>query len=356
MSQSQFSNVLFGMGNPLLDIAANVSTEFAVEKYGAEFGNAILANEKNIGVYEDLTTNFPVQYMAGGATMNVFRVFQWMLNKGPGNCNFLGCIGNDHFGEELTKQASKDGVNVRFMTTQEKPTGTCAVLVVEEEKERCLIANLSAANEFKHEHLLKDEQLTAMKQASFYYISGFFITVSPKSMLHVAEHALQENKVFMMNLSAMFICQFFLDPVKELLPYCDYLFANEDEARALSKALEWGTDDVLKIAEKAAVLEKKNTKRNRIVVFTQSSLPICIAIQDPESDTGVRSFQVPVEKLPKEKVVDTNGAGDSFCGGFISQLVQGKELDTCIKAGSYAARYIIQQSGCQFTGEPDFTA
>jgi adenosine kinase len=29
----------------------------------------------------------------------------------------------------------------------------------------------------------------------------------------------------------------------------------------------------------------------------------------------------PVELLPKEKLVDTNGAGDAFVGGFLAQVM-----------------------------------
>ena len=43
-----------------------------------------------------------------------------------------------------------------------------------------------------------------------------------------------------------------------------------------------------------------------------------------------------VEILPKEKLVDTNGAGDAFVGGFLSQLVQGKDMRTCVLAGHYS--------------------
>ena len=53
-----------------------------------------------------------------------------------------------------------------------------------------------------------------------------------------------------------------------------------------------------------------------------------------------------VEILPTEKLVDTNGAGDAFVGGFLSQLVQGKDMRTCVLAGHYSARVIIQASGC----------
>ena len=62
----------------------------------------------------------------------------------------------------------------------------------------------------------------------------------------------------------------------------------------------------------------------------------------------------PVEALPKELLVDTNGAGDAFVGGFLSQLAQGKEMADCVRAGHYAARVIIQRSGCTFPKDCEF--
>lgn len=52
-----------------------------------------------------------------------------------------------------------------------------------------------------------------------YYISGFFLTVSPPSILKVAEHAAKENKVFCMNLAAPFISEFFKEPLMETSQY-----------------------------------------------------------------------------------------------------------------------------------------
>ena len=48
-----------------------------------------------------------------------------------------------------------------------------------------------------------------VESAKVVYSSGFFLTVSPDSMLKVAEHAGNNGKHFAMNLSAPFLCQFF---------------------------------------------------------------------------------------------------------------------------------------------------
>ena len=62
----------------------------------------------------------------------------------------------------------------------------------------------------------------------------------------------------------------------------------------------------------------------------------------------------PVIKLPKEQLVDTNGAGDAFVGGYLAQLVAGKGVEECIRAGNFCANTIIQRSGCTFPAECSF--
>lgn len=56
--------------------------------------------------------------------------------------------------------------------------------------------------------------------------------------------------------------------------------------------------------------------------------------------------------LPLQNVVAC--AGDAFVGGFLSQLVCGKGIEECIRAGNYAANVIIQRSGCTYPAVPEF--
>jgi len=58
--------------------------------------------------------------------------------------------------------------------------------------------------------------------------------------------------------------------------------------------------------------------------------------------------------LDEKLIVDSTGAGDSFVGGFLSQFVQGKSIDVCVKAGCYAASEILKQDGCSFPEKPSF--
>jgi adenosine kinase len=64
-----------GLGNPLLDISANVDTAF-LSKYGMKPNNAILAEEKHKSLYDEMVQKYNVEYIPGGATQNALRVAQ----------------------------------------------------------------------------------------------------------------------------------------------------------------------------------------------------------------------------------------------------------------------------------------
>ena len=230
------------------------------------------------------------------------------------------------------------------MKDEAGPTGTCAVLVYG--GERSLIANLAAANNFKPSHLKTSKAREIYESAQFYYIAGFFLTVSVESLKIVADHAVANNKTFCLNLSAPFIIDFFGEQLATAMPYTDFVFANESEAAAYAKKHDLG-EDLKEVALKVAAMPKVNTSRPRTVVFTQGSESTIVAC-----DGKVAEYAV--DPLPKEQLVDTNGAGDAFVGGFLSVLVSGGSIDTAVSAGHYSARVVIQRSGCTFPVECDY--
>lgn len=337
------TGVLFGMGNPLLDISAEVQTSL-LEKYGLEANNAILAEDKHQPIYEELVKDYSVDYIAGGATQKSIRVAQWILQERHAT-TYVGCIGKDTYGEQLTSKASGDGVNVNYLIDESVPTGTCAVLITG--KSRSMVANLAAANHYKKDHLVQENIWQLVTNAGYYYIGGFFLTVSPESILEVGKHAAAENKPFTFNLSAPFISQFFKKPLMKTLPYVDILFGNETEMAQFGKDQGFEVESLEEIGLKIAALPKENKNRDRTVVITQGCKPTLVI-------SGGKVQRFPVHPIDKDAIVDTNGAGDAFVGGYISQLVQDKPVDECVQCGLYAAKIIIQRSGCTYPEKPSY--
>ncbi|XP_029305574.1 adenosine kinase isoform X2 [Cottoperca gobio] len=338
-------NSLFGMGNPLLDISAVVDKDF-LDKYTLKPNDQILAEDKHKALFEEIVKKFKVEYHAGGATQNSIKIAQWMIQEPHDVGTFFGCIGKDKFGEILKQKAEEAHIDAHYYEQDEEPTGTCAACITGDN--RSLVANLAAANCYKKDkHLDLEENWKLVEKAKVYYIAGFFLTVSLESILKVAKHASVNNKLFCLNLSAPFICQFFKDNLMQVMPYVDVLFGNETEAAAFAKELDLETEDIKEIAKKTQALPKINTKRKRIVVLTQGKDETSMALSDE-----VKSF--PVLKIDSKDIVDTIGAGDAFVGGFLSELVQEKPLDQCVKAAHYAANVIIRRAGCTFPEKPDF--
>jgi adenosine kinase len=150
-----------------------------------------------------------------------------------------------------------------------------------------------------------------------------------------------------MNLSAPFISQFFKEPLMAVMPFIDLLFGNESEALTFAKEQNFGTENLKEIGQKMTKLPKMNSNRERVVILTQGHDPVLLF----ENDT-IREFDV--VELKENEIVDTNGAGDAFVGGFLAQLIQGKTYDDCIKCGICAARAIIGRNGCSVGGAFEF--
>ncbi|XP_041939859.1 adenosine kinase b [Alosa sapidissima] len=315
-------NALFGMGNPLLDISAVVDKDF-LDKYGLKPNDQILAEDKHKELFDEIAKKSKVEYHAGGSTQNSVKIAQWMIQEPHKVATFFGCIGTDRFGEILKQKAAEAHVDAQYYEQSQEPTGTCAACITGEN--RSLVANLAAANCYsKEKHLDLDANWGLVEKARVFYIAGFFLTVSPASILKVAKHASENNKVFGLNLSAPFISQFFKEQLMSVMPYVDVLFGNETLSLSLSLSFSFSLSLSL------------------LRLFFISVLP------------GDNVTNFPVLDIDQNDIVDTNGAGDAFVGGFLSELVLEKPLEQCIRAGHYAANVIIRRAGCTFPDKPDF--
>jgi len=342
--------VLIGMGNPLLDATITVDAKY-LEKYELQPANAILAEPKHDPIYADILARSDAKYGAGGAALNTIRAAQWMLQV-PNASSYAGCVGNDKSAEILKNVLNEGGVAQHFVNTNDAPTGTCAVLIVD--KDRSMVTKLGAAEKFSDAAFATEEIQAAMKKARLYFSTGFFLTVVPKSLVEMGKMSLENGKRFLFNLAAPFCIKFFWEPLVEVLKYADVVFCNDAEALVAGETNKWGSDlDV--IAEKLAHLPLAEGKKSRTAVITAGPDNTVVYFNE-------KVYHFSPIKLTDDQIVDTNGAGDSFTGGFISQyLYHGMDKDLteetlkrCIDAAHYAASKAISVVGCKFEGKPDF--
>ena len=216
---------------------------------------------------------------------------------------------------------------------------------------------MRVAEKFEKSHLSSPEVAPLIENAKFYYTEGYFLTHGVESILELSSKSTAAGKVisfsitmesetniinqtFAMNFSAPFIPQFFTKQLQEILPHTDIIIGNESEAEAWASATGLpDAKDLPAIARSIALLPKSNPSRPRIVIFTQGAQQTVLVTSDkPDSP---KTF--PVDILADSQIVDTNGAGDAFAGGFLGALVAGKSLDESILAGHALARACVQQ-------------
>ncbi len=186
-----FEYLIFGIGNPLLDISVEVKTDEILKKYDLQHGQACLAEEKHMPIYDEMWKLPGVETIPGGSALNSMRSSNVNTNTKP----FSSCfkqLSQTRFAtsdaSELTRRAMfssknlkrfnlhiiifQSGVKGNFHQDKETPTGTCAVIV--HEKERSLCANLAACLKYPLEHLTSN--MKALEVSKFIYSTSFFIT------------------------------------------------------------------------------------------------------------------------------------------------------------------------------------
>lgn len=124
------------------------------------------------------------------------------------------------------------------------------------------------------------------------------------------------------------------------MPFCDIIIANEAEAESWASANGHpNPTDLAAVAKAIALLPKANPSRPRTVILTHGAKStVWVSSAEPDSPK-VHD----VHPLKDDEIVDTNGAGDAFAGGFLGAFVTGKPLDECVEVGHKLGRMCVTQ-------------
>lgn len=330
--------VIFGIGDPLLDIIADVPISF-LEKYSLIADRGYLLSDDLKQLPADLQSgSFEIHRVPGGSELNCFKMVQHLIGV-PKAATFLGSIGRDANGDFLEQAMTSTGINAIFQRHPTEPTGVCYICVTD--VHRTMVTNLGAARSLKANALDDPKVWRLVEKAKYFYAEAYSMSNRSDQAMKLAEHALKHNKIFAMNLSSVYLCKKYADKIVALLPYVDLLFGSDVEATAFAESKNFLAKDVEEIAVNLARSPKANGRRGRLVVLTRGMKP-AIAV-----DNGrLRSF--PVIPIETEHIRDTVGAGDTFVGGYLAALILGSEHEERMDSGINAAHYVIRQRGCSF--------
>ena len=333
---------LIAIGNPIVDITAQTDEE-TLKKFNLKLGGTVFANEENKGYFKLLEKDPKVKYIPGGSIQNTLRVASWCINMEPQTSKLfkitmLGATGKDNYREKIINAFSLSGVNYLLECIPEEETSRCGVGIIK--KERCLLPEIRASNKIS-EKFIKEHRDEIYKYDAL-LIEGYFIKERFEIIKNLCLRFKIKKKIVILTLGSVDTVEKNYDKVIELVNCSDLVVGNMEELETLLGEKGLKDEDIF---EK---LSKKLVSKSRLFVVTNGKKGVILAkynYKKGNMDFVLHSFP---SQVKNEEIVDLNGAGDAFLGGFLSQYMQGKSFEACCKAGNDVAGVIIRNIGCTF--------
>lgn len=333
---------LIAIGNPIVDITAQTDEE-TLKKFNLKLGGTVFANEENKGYFKLLEKDPKVKYIPGGSIQNTLRVASWCINMEPQTSKLfkitmLGATGKDNYREKIINAFTLSGVNYMLECIPEEETSRCGVGIIK--KERCLLPEIRASNKIS-EKFIKEHRDEIYKYDAL-LIEGYFIKERFEIIKSLCLRFKIKKKIVILTLGSVDTVEKNYDKVIELVNCSDLVVGNMEELETLLGEKGLKDEDIF---EK---LSKKLVSKSRLFVVTNGKKGVILAkynYKKGNMDFVLHSFP---SQVKNEEIVDLNGAGDAFLGGFLSQYMQGKSFEACCKAGNDVAGVIIRNIGCTF--------
>jgi len=330
-----------------MDMIADVDEQM-IKKYDLKLDSTLHGKMSEHGIFSALKNDKTVEYGAGGCSYNTMRVFNWMLEKTSTSdkVGVLGSVGDDFYGNLYTELLNKENIISLFEKYDNINTGVCCVFC--HNRDRGHITDLGASILISEEYV--NRIWNELQEVKLIYTELFILKHRKDIVFKLAELGLDDNKIFGFNLPSFYFIETYKDEILKLLEYADIIFSNQAEAKFLANLIniEYEEDDIVMLCKQLITYTKKlNTNKNKIIVITCGPNPAFIIEYNYKLDKITFSGSYTPIFADENEIVDTNGAGDAFAGGFLSKYVNGNSLEECMAAGHWASNVIIKQRGFQ---------
>ncbi len=263
------------------------------------------------------------QNFSGGVTAN-YCVAAARLGAKVG---FFGAIGKDDQGQFLRSDLLSENVDCKYLLTKpNQVTPVNFIFVVEDTGEKVIIQS-----PYMHTTVptLQDFNKEMLKDVKLVHSTGIYPELTLKAFQYAREH----NITTAFDLEKQ-IAVWGIEKLKPILEYVDILLPNKMGAMQLTN-----TNTPLEAAK-------------RFLQWGIETIVITLGDEGALAVTRDQQFTVPAEKV---KVVDTTGAGDTFCAAFgYAYRINHMDLEHAVKFANTAASLKIQHLGAR-SGMPNST-
>lgn len=308
-----------GIGNALVDVLTKVDNEQILSELHLPKGSMQLLSTE---AYAEVTRRMqalPTKLTTGGSACNTLLA----LSHLDAPTGMIGKIGDDENGRFFATYFAQRGISTRLLHDS-RPTGVASTFITPD-GQRTFGTYLGAAARLTADEL----QQAWFEGYDYFYIEGYLVQ-NHDLVLRAIELAHAAGCEVCLDLASYNIVEADLDFFRALMPSIDIVFANEQEAQALTG-----------LEARAALDALAATCHIAVVKIGKHGVWACHGTEVAHC----QARDVPV-------VVDTTAAGDYFAAGFMHALAAGEPLATCIARGSLLAGHIIEVVGTEL---PDAT-
>ena len=310
---------ILGIGNALVDVLTKVDNEQILSELHLPKGSMQLLSTE---AYAEVTRRMlalPTKLTTGGSACNTLLA----LSHLDAPTGMIGKIGDDENGRFFASYFAQRGISTRLLHDS-RPTGVASTFITPD-GQRTFGTYLGAAARLTADEL----QQVWFEGYDYFYIEGYLVQ-NHDLVLRAIELAHAAGCEVCLDLASYNIVEADLDFFRALMPSIDIVFANEQEAQALTG-----------LEARAALDALAATCHIAVVKIGKHGVWACHGTEVAHC----QARDVPV-------VVDTTAAGDYFAAGFMHALAAGEPLATCIARGSLLAGHIIEVVGTEL---PDAT-
>jgi len=315
---------VYGLGNALLDIEFEISTE-VLQELGIDKGVMTLLDEESQNKIVSHLGDYSQKRSCGGSAANTLIAISQFGGK-----SFYSCkVGNDEPGKFYTEDLLRCGVttNLEHQEPEVGTSGKCLVFVTPD-TDRTMNTFLGISGAISEKELFTE----AIANSQYTYIEGYLVTGenSKQAAIKAREIAQAAGKKVAFTLADFNMVKFFRAGLLEILGSgVDFIFANESEALGMAE-----TEDLSVAIDYLKTLAKGFA----ITLGAKGSI-----IFDGQNLINIDPFPV--------KAIDTVGAGDMFAAGVLYGITNNMSFAEAGRLGSLASAKMVTSLGARLKTE-----
>ena len=234
---------------------------------------------------------------------------------------FVGVTGSDYLARMLIDDMQDNGVGVQHLRQTAEPTAVIAVMI-HPGGERTFYSFRGAAISAPYGPIPAD----LIQPGDFLHLSGY--SFQDECSRGTAHRLIAQGKAAGATISldpSFHSAQDFRNKLLPVMGDVDIIFPNGEEAK--------------RITGESAV------ERAAAAIRSFGPKTVVIKLGAAGCHLAVHRGGVHVPAYPAREVIDTTGAGDAFCGGFLTGLLRGLEAPDAARLGHAAAAQVIACRG-----------